>query len=131
MGDDAGPDDRVPAAMLSAAIGGAVMHPLVADLDDDTLRSQLLHLARRFLDLPDCSLIGQRRSGGCPRRARLGPMAQTLRPIRRVERAWWAYFRSACLRLSCPVLRTRVARSGRVAGEIAGQATTRLTALRL
>jgi len=43
----------VPAAMLTAAIGGAVMHPLVADLDDDTLRAQLLHLARRFLDLPD------------------------------------------------------------------------------
>ena len=53
MGDDAGPDGRVPAAMLSAAIGGAVMHPLVADLDDETLRLQLLHLARRFLDLPD------------------------------------------------------------------------------
>jgi AcrR family transcriptional regulator len=53
MGDDAGPDARVPAAMLTAAIGGAVMHPLVADLDDDTLRAQLLHLARRFLDIPD------------------------------------------------------------------------------
>ena len=53
MGDDAGPEGRVPAAMLTAAIGGAVMHPLVADLDDQTLRSQLLHLARRFLDLPD------------------------------------------------------------------------------
>ena len=53
MGDDAGPDGRVPAAMLTAAIGGAVMHPLVADLDDEMLRSQLLHLARRFLDLPD------------------------------------------------------------------------------
>jgi len=53
MGDDAGPDDRVPAAMLTAAIGGAVMHPLVVDLDDDTLRAQLLRLARRFLDLPD------------------------------------------------------------------------------
>jgi AcrR family transcriptional regulator len=53
MGDDAGADARVPAAMLTAAIGGAVMHPLVADLDDDALRSQLLHLARRFLDLPD------------------------------------------------------------------------------
>ena len=52
MGDDAGPDARVPAAMLTAAIGGAVMHPLVADLDDDTLRSQLRQLARRFLDLP-------------------------------------------------------------------------------
>jgi AcrR family transcriptional regulator len=53
IGDDGGPDARVPAAMLTAAIGGAVMHPLVVDLDDDTLRSQLLHLARRFLDLPD------------------------------------------------------------------------------
>lgn len=53
MGDDAGPDARVPAAMLTAAIGGAVMHPLVADLDDDTLRAQLLRLARRFLDMPD------------------------------------------------------------------------------
>ena len=53
MGDSARPDDRVPAAMLTAAIGGAVMHPLVATLDDDTLRAQLLLLARRFLDLPD------------------------------------------------------------------------------
>jgi hypothetical protein len=38
--------------MLTAAISGAAMHPLVADQDEDTLRSQLLHLARRFLDLP-------------------------------------------------------------------------------
>ena len=52
-GDDAGSDARVSAAMLSAAIGGAVMHPLVMDLDDETLRAQLRHLARRFLDLPD------------------------------------------------------------------------------
>jgi AcrR family transcriptional regulator len=51
-GEDSGEDARTRAAMLSAAIGGAVMHPLVADLDDETLRSQLLHLARRFLDLP-------------------------------------------------------------------------------
>lgn len=48
-----GEEARVPAAMLTAAIGGAVMHPLVADIDDDTLRTQLLHLARRFLALPD------------------------------------------------------------------------------
>ena len=53
MGQDAGPGARTRAAMLTAAIGGAVMHPLVADLDDDTLRVQLLHLGRRFLDLPD------------------------------------------------------------------------------
>ncbi len=53
MGADAGPEARLSAVMLTAAIGGAVMHPLAADLDDDTLRSQLLHLARRFLSLPD------------------------------------------------------------------------------
>jgi AcrR family transcriptional regulator len=53
MGDGAGPEARMSAVMLTAAIGGAVMHPLAADLDDDTLRSQLLHLARRFLALPD------------------------------------------------------------------------------
>jgi AcrR family transcriptional regulator len=53
MGDDAAPGARVPAAMLTAAIGGAVMHPIVADLDDETLRAQLLHLARRFLELPE------------------------------------------------------------------------------
>jgi AcrR family transcriptional regulator len=46
-------DARVTAAMLTAAVGGAAMHPLVADLDDDALRAQLLRLARRFLDLPD------------------------------------------------------------------------------
>jgi AcrR family transcriptional regulator len=39
----------VSAVMLTAAIGGAVIHPLVADLDDETLRAQLLQLARRFL----------------------------------------------------------------------------------
>ncbi len=52
MGDDSSTQARMRAAMLTAAIGGAVMHPLVADLDDDTLRTQLLHLAHRVLDLP-------------------------------------------------------------------------------
>jgi AcrR family transcriptional regulator len=53
LGPNVESDDRVPAAMFTAAIGGAVMHPLVADLDDATLRAQLLQLARRFLALPD------------------------------------------------------------------------------
>lgn len=53
MGDDTGPEGRMAAVMLTAAIGGAVMHALAAHLDDDTLRAQLLHLARRFLTLPD------------------------------------------------------------------------------
>lgn len=51
IGDDAGPEARVRTAMLIAAVSGAVMHPFVVDLDDDTLRAQLLHLARRFLGL--------------------------------------------------------------------------------
>jgi AcrR family transcriptional regulator len=53
FGDDPGVDVRVPAAMLSAAIGGAVMHPLLADVDDETLRTNLLDLSRRFLHLPE------------------------------------------------------------------------------
>lgn len=52
IGDDGGPEARVRIAMLIAAISGAVMHPFVADLDDDTLRAELLRLARRFLGLP-------------------------------------------------------------------------------
>ena len=53
LGDDGGVESRVKAATVSAAIGGAVMHPLVADLDDDALRARLLHLCLAVLDLPD------------------------------------------------------------------------------
>jgi AcrR family transcriptional regulator len=53
MGDDAGPRANVRVAMLLAAVGGAVMHPLVSGLDEDTMRPELIRLARRFLDLPD------------------------------------------------------------------------------
>ncbi len=48
---DAHPRGRVRAAMIASAIGGAVTHPLVADLDDTTLRTELLHYTRCFLDL--------------------------------------------------------------------------------
>jgi AcrR family transcriptional regulator len=51
VGDDVGPEARVRIAMLIASTSGAVMHPFVADLDDDTLRAELLRLARRFLGL--------------------------------------------------------------------------------
>lgn len=44
---------RVSAAVLSAAIAGSVVNPLVTDLDDDLLRDTLLHLTQRMLDLPD------------------------------------------------------------------------------
>jgi hypothetical protein len=39
--------------MVASAIGGAVTHPLVADLDDATLKAELVSLSLRFLDLGD------------------------------------------------------------------------------
>ena len=50
---DAGDEARVRAAMLWGAIGVAVVHPIVADVDDESLRSQLLLLTRRLLALPE------------------------------------------------------------------------------
>jgi AcrR family transcriptional regulator len=44
---------RVTAAVVSAAIAGSVIHPFVADLDDETLRSTLLRITRRMLRLHD------------------------------------------------------------------------------
>jgi AcrR family transcriptional regulator len=52
-GGDPGAAARVRGAMISAAIGGAVMHPLVVDLDDETLRSQMQNFTRQIFDLPD------------------------------------------------------------------------------
>lgn len=48
IGPGTGADRHLQTAMFMAAISGAVMHPMVTDLDDDTLRAQLLQLARRF-----------------------------------------------------------------------------------
>jgi hypothetical protein len=50
LGNGSGPAARVPAAMLSGAISGAVSHPLVQDIDDDTLKKHLLKLTQRLLD---------------------------------------------------------------------------------
>jgi AcrR family transcriptional regulator len=52
IGDDPGAEAGVRTAMLLAAVSGAVIHPFVVDLDDDTLHDELLRLARRFLGLP-------------------------------------------------------------------------------
>jgi AcrR family transcriptional regulator len=49
MGPDAGPDAEIATVMLTAAISGAVMHPMVIRRDDATLRTQLRTLAERFL----------------------------------------------------------------------------------
>ncbi|MCV7290707.1 TetR/AcrR family transcriptional regulator [Mycolicibacterium wolinskyi] len=55
LGDQAGSTARVHAAMLSGVISVAVMHPLVADIDDDTLRTELVQTMRRILALPESS----------------------------------------------------------------------------
>ena len=52
MGGASDPRARVQAAMLAAGIAGAVIHPLVLDLDDESLRSQLLKQARKLLPPP-------------------------------------------------------------------------------
>jgi AcrR family transcriptional regulator len=52
IGDDSGRGAHVSTAVLTAALSGAVMHPFVVDLDDDTLRAELMELARRLFQLP-------------------------------------------------------------------------------
>lgn len=49
---DAGLDGRIEAAMFSGALSTAVMHPLVADIDDATLLDRVTDLSRRLLGLP-------------------------------------------------------------------------------
>jgi AcrR family transcriptional regulator len=44
---------RISAALFSGAIAGTVINPLVDDIDDDTLRSVLIHLTARMFKLPD------------------------------------------------------------------------------
>jgi AcrR family transcriptional regulator len=44
-------DRRIEAAMLSGAISSAVMHPVVAGIDDATLRKRLTDLSRKLLDI--------------------------------------------------------------------------------
>jgi AcrR family transcriptional regulator len=50
---DAGDDSRVLAAMLSGAIAVGVVSPIVADIDDKTLRSQLRRITARLMEAGD------------------------------------------------------------------------------
>jgi len=52
VGDKPGPDTQVRLAALTCVVGGTVTHPLVAGLDDNTLRRQLLDTARKIIGLP-------------------------------------------------------------------------------
>jgi AcrR family transcriptional regulator len=49
MGGASGPAARVLAATLAAAVAGAVVHPLALELDDESLRSELLKLLRKLV----------------------------------------------------------------------------------
>jgi AcrR family transcriptional regulator len=46
-----GPTARLRTAIASAAISGATSHPLTADIDDSTLRVELMAFGRRLFDL--------------------------------------------------------------------------------
>ena len=64
VGDDAGPDTRVRLAALTCVVGGTVAHPLVADVDDETVRTQLLNMVRQLVDLPQAPKLRSGRSNG-------------------------------------------------------------------
>jgi AcrR family transcriptional regulator len=49
MGEANTQEARIRTATLMAAINGTATHPMVADLDDETLRSELLYIAHRLL----------------------------------------------------------------------------------
>ena len=52
IGDEPGSDTQVRLAALTCVVGGTVAHPLVAGLDDNTLRRELLDTARKIIGLP-------------------------------------------------------------------------------
>jgi AcrR family transcriptional regulator len=49
MGEETTREPRIRTATLIAAINGAAIHPFVADFDDQTLRRELLQIARLLL----------------------------------------------------------------------------------
>lgn len=52
MGEDSTRDAGVRIATLLAALNGTATHPVVAHLDDDTMRRELRHLAHQLLSRP-------------------------------------------------------------------------------
>jgi AcrR family transcriptional regulator len=46
---------RIRTAIVSSAIGSALAHPLVAELDDDTLRAELMAVCHQLFNLPHAS----------------------------------------------------------------------------
>lgn len=52
IGGGTTPEARVSVALLAGAMGVSVVHPLVVDLDDETLKKALLKVARRTFEIP-------------------------------------------------------------------------------
>ena len=52
LGEQADDASLMRTAIVSAAIGAAIVHPIVAHFDDETMRSELLDVLRRLFDLP-------------------------------------------------------------------------------
>jgi AcrR family transcriptional regulator len=69
VGEGVGSDARVRMAALTCVVGGTVAHPFVADLDDETLRAQLLDMVRQLIDLPRAKIRNLRSNGSRSRRA--------------------------------------------------------------
>lgn len=53
QGEDDDTSARVSAALFSGAIAGAVINPLLDDIDDDTLRAALTRVTLRMLNLSE------------------------------------------------------------------------------
>ena len=64
LGDGVGPDRRVRMAAVACVVGGTVAHPLVAEADDETLRTQMLDMVRQLINLPAAPRVRARRSNG-------------------------------------------------------------------
>ena len=52
LDEDSSIETQVSAAVLSGAIAGGVANPLVAGIDDDVLRTVMLDLVQRMLNMP-------------------------------------------------------------------------------
>ncbi|MDT5008817.1 MAG: hypothetical protein QOH57_434 [Mycobacterium sp.] len=53
LDEDDDTDARISAALLSGAIAGGIVSPIVDDVDDATLKAAVLQLTRRMLNLPE------------------------------------------------------------------------------
>ena len=52
LGEQADDASLMRTAIVSAAIGAAIVHPIVAHFDDETMRAELLDVLRRLFHLP-------------------------------------------------------------------------------